>query len=684
MQTISISKDFKRGATKAILSIVFFVFVYIILIMAAVALTVACGYAGIMLIMAKPAFFTLMLGAGLMGMGVLIIIFLVKFIFTKTTADNSQLIEISKNEEPELFAFIETIVKEVNTDFPKKVFISSQVNASVFYDSGFWSMFLPVKKNLHIGLGLMNAVTVNEFKGILAHEFGHFSQRSMKVGSYVYNVNYVLHNMLYDNTGYEKIIGRWANISGYFSIFVIGGIKMISGIQWVLGRVYNVVNINYMALSREMEFHADEVAAHVAGPQALATSLVRLDLANHSLNSVLNFYGDKIADNLKPADIFEHHQYVMTFSANQYGLHFEHGLPQVTLATKNMFNKSRLAFEDQWATHPSDNDRIKRLESLNITVQNTDTRPALSLFADKEKTKAKVTEHLFSQIEYKGTTLSHALHDFSVEYEQLQAKNTLPKKYNNFYDELPLATLNINTLNLEESKYTNEAKLFDRESVNLVYEVSGLEADLQTLNRLVSGEITIKSFNYNDVRYSYKDAPQLIPAINAMIVDKKLNLDALHNTIHSFYYALAQKAGKETLYVQKLAAYHNYKATIERNIEILNEVYNLTFFVNQSNSYETIEANMRSLNVKETEFKKVVAELLENPDYVAENNTAANEIFTAYINLNDPYFIKPDYNDEALGILFNCLNNYNAAVYNVLFNLKKDFLDFQGSLANHN
>jgi len=682
MQTVTISKDFKRGATKAILSIVFFVFVYILLMLTAVALTIACGYAGIMLIAAKPAFFTLMIGAGLVGMGVLIIIFLVKFIFSKTKADNSHLIEINKSDEPELFAFIDDIVKKVNTDFPKKVFISSEVNASVFYDSGFWSMFFPVKKNLHIGLGLMNAVTINEFKGILAHEFGHFSQRSMKVGSYVYNVNHVLHNMLYDNDGYEKIIGRWANISGYFSLFVLGGVKMVSGIQWVLGKVYHVVNINYMALSREMEFHADEVAAHVAGPQALATSLVRMDLASHSLNSVLNFYNDKIAENLKPKDIFAQHHYVMAFSATEYGLKFEHGLPVVTLDTKSRFNKSKLTFEDQWASHPSDNDRIKRLESLTIAVQNTDTRPALSLFADKDKIQARVTEHLFSSIEYSGDTLSHAVHDFSVEYDQLRTKNSFPKKYNNFYDDLPLAPFDVN--NLSYDKQLTEADLFNNDVINDVYEIIGIEYDLKVIAQLASGEINLKSFDYNGVRYNQAGTQQLIPALNAMLTDKKLALSDYNNAIYSYYYTLAQNTGAEKIYLEKLAAYHDYNCKTEINIKVLQEMYNSTAFVNQTNSYETIEANMRAVSAKEPEFKKLMQDLMDNPVYIAQNDKLADEAFTKYLALDKPYFINPVYNEVALSILFGGLNHYNTAVYNVLFCLKKDFLDFQASLAAHN
>jgi Zn-dependent protease with chaperone function len=37
-------------------------------------------------------------------------------------------------------------------------------------------MFLPIKKNLQIGLGLVNSLNVSEFKAVMAHEFGHFTQ----------------------------------------------------------------------------------------------------------------------------------------------------------------------------------------------------------------------------------------------------------------------------------------------------------------------------------------------------------------------------------------------------------------------------------------------------------------------------------------------------------------------------
>jgi len=130
-------------------------------------------------------------------MGILVIIFLFRFVTVRHKTDLSGLMEITREQQPDLFAILDEVVTKVQTDFPRRVYLSYDVNASVFYDSSFWSMFLPVKKNLLIGMGLVNSVTIDEFKAILAHEFGHFSQRSMKVGSYVYHVNQVLHNLLF-------------------------------------------------------------------------------------------------------------------------------------------------------------------------------------------------------------------------------------------------------------------------------------------------------------------------------------------------------------------------------------------------------------------------------------------------------------------------------------------------------
>ena len=194
-KVIQPSPAFKNEVVKVAASIVFFILFYLVMVSLALGFAALCAFAGYSLMVAKPQFFTLMIGLGLAGLGVMVAFFMLKFIFKSNQTDRSNMLELQETDQPELFAFIRQLTTETKTPFPKRILLSADVNASVFYDSSFWSMFLPVKKNLVIGLGLVNCVNISEFKAILAHEFGHFSQRSMKLGSFVYNLNRIIHGL---------------------------------------------------------------------------------------------------------------------------------------------------------------------------------------------------------------------------------------------------------------------------------------------------------------------------------------------------------------------------------------------------------------------------------------------------------------------------------------------------------
>jgi Zn-dependent protease with chaperone function len=193
------NNEYKNEAIKVTASILFFAIIYLTLVFLAVVLAGFVSFIGIRIILFKPMFITIMLGFGLIGLGLMVIFFLIKFIFTSRKIDRSGYREIKREEFPELFGYIENIAAETKTPFPKKIYLSQDVNASVFYDSSFLSMFFPVRKNLLIGLGFVNSVNLSEFKAVIAHEFGHFSQHSMRLGSYVFNTNKIIYNMLYEN-----------------------------------------------------------------------------------------------------------------------------------------------------------------------------------------------------------------------------------------------------------------------------------------------------------------------------------------------------------------------------------------------------------------------------------------------------------------------------------------------------
>jgi len=117
---------------------------------------------------------------GLIAFSIMLFVFLLKFLFKKQKIHDPFNIQIKEDQHPKLFNFIRQLCKDTKAPFPKKVFVNHECNAAVFYNTTILSLFWPVKKNLLIGLGLIDFMNLSEFKAIVAHEFGHFSQKSMK------------------------------------------------------------------------------------------------------------------------------------------------------------------------------------------------------------------------------------------------------------------------------------------------------------------------------------------------------------------------------------------------------------------------------------------------------------------------------------------------------------------------
>jgi len=676
MKEIKVSAAFKTQTTKAILSINLFILTYLLMLVFAVGLTVLCVYGGIALVVSFPRLITLALGIGLASLGVLVLFFLLKFIFKSHKVDRSHLVEIKKTEEPQLFKMIEEIVKEVDTNFPKKVYLSTDVNASVFYDSSFWSMFFPIKKNLQIGLGLVNTVTKSELKAILSHEFGHFSQKTMKVGSYVYNVNQVIFNLLYDNENYNQLMQNWANASGYFSIFVVIAIKIIEGIQWVLRLIYSVVNKNYMALSREMEFHADEIAAHVTGYEPLKSSLLRLSLADHSFNSVLSFYERKIADNKKSENIFKEHLYVTNYLAQDSDIKIQHNLPQVSENELNKFNKSKLVIKDQWASHPSTEDRVARLEKTGLNATNIDYESANSLFTNIEKTQKLLNDKIFKAVVYTGECSTIPFETFQADFKNEFLKETFPKVYNGYYDNKNPLFFDVKSV--ESASFNNQLKeLFSDSKTELVYSAISLQSDIEAIKQISDKSSDIKTFDYDGIKYTKNDCKNLSLKLEKELAQLNEKIKANDIEIFKYFKIQEQKVNVhfdlENLYTQ----FFNYDKEFDAKYGLYNQLSSALQFVNYTTPTEKIEANFKDIEQLELKLKNGIEELLKNAEYQSEITKIMNDNFELYLSKKWKYFESGIYFNKNLEMLFAAINNYAFLLSRGYFLIKKKLLNYQ-------
>ena len=669
------SSQFKQEVLRVLLAIILFILTYLLLMTTAIGFAMVCAVGGFLLVSSFPNFLTLTVGIGLFGLGVMVIFFLFKFLFKRNKTDRSHLIELSESDQPELFSFIRTLTQETQSQFPKKIYLSSEVNASVFYDSGFWSMFLPIRKNLQIGLGLVNSVNLSEFKAILAHEFGHFSQKSMKLGSYVYNVNHVIYNMLYDNEGYGRTLESWASISGYFAFFANITIKIVAGIQWVLQKVYAVVNKSYMALSRQMEFHADAVSAYVSGSDHLVSSLRRLELSDASYNRLLEYYEQMRVRNLKPDNIYPQHLWIMKHVAEQHGILVENELPHVNGNSFAASSKSRLVIKDQWASHPSIDDREAHLRKLNIPAERT-IASAWTIFKDPYSLQKRMTEKLYAQVQFEQTPETLDIDLFHKMYNADAEKYQLNNRYKGFFNYRHISTVTLKNLAPVEEKSLEE--ILDESTLSLPYEIDGLKSDLHNLNLIRQKEIPVKEFEFAGNRFRRSHSSQVITGLEAELSRAENALIERDRKVVSFFIDAASRHGQaERLrqrYSELFQTTESAEEDLKKHAQMMQDIGPIYYSNLPLTEVQIVIAKVKN---NEIGIKERLEQIISNSEYCKFINESDQKVVTEYLSKNHEYFRDPSFNTEALDLLMQAMNIYHTVVSERSFTLKKDLLEWQ-------
>lgn len=680
---INVSADFKRKAAKTAFSLVWFGFAYLLLVSLALALTIGCAYGGMLLVVLKPMFVTLMVGLGLIGMGILVLVFLLKFVLNKHSIDRSNLVQVHEEEEPALFDFIAKVVAETGTEFPKRVYLSADVNASVFYDSSFWSMFFPVRKNLQIGVGLVNAVTLLELKAILAHEFGHFSQRSMKLGSYVYHVNHMIYNLLYENDSYDSLVSRWANASGFFAVFAGLAVKLVQGIQWILRKLYESVNVTYLGLSREMEFHADAVAANVVGAQPLVAALLRLELANYALDGVVSYYYERIPHGIISRNVYPKQKRLMNFLAAKSRLSIKHGFPVVTLAQVKRYNKSKLVVVDQWASHPGMEERITALSGFQLVKEKDTYMPASDVFSNVQGIQQAMTSHLFSLVARSDEMIYEGEKEFLDAYMKRSRANTFHEIFNGYYDNKSPGTIGLEASSPEVIDHHGESSvedLFGDDKVDLIYSSIALEHDRAVLDGLLEGNQQIQSFDYNGVKYAVKHTQEVVEQLAAQLEEYRKRVIHNDRQIFSYFIKLASELGKEDTYLAIYRAFQKQDVAYERRYNRYTDILRATRFMRYKLSRAEVEMKIGELSTVEKAFKMQLADLIGQPDYLNVLTPQTKEHFLEYLSRDWQYFHAGEYNGYAVEVMHMAIHGYAEVLSNAYFVAKKTLLDFKAQL----
>jgi Zn-dependent protease with chaperone function len=334
---------------------------------------------------------TLLGKVGAVAISVMFFGFLVKFIFKSSEQVAPGHLEVTEKEQPVLFAFIRQICQETGAPFPHKVYLNHEMNACVFYHHNFWNLFFPTKKNLLIGLGLVNQLNLTEFKAVLAHEFGHFSQRTMALGSYIYVANRVIYDMVYTRDKWDELLAEWQQAD--FRLAIFGWI--LGAVVWVVRKlmvgIFQVINLVNASLSRQMEFNADAVAVSVTGSDAIVRALYKLVAGDAVISQTMQDLYQADRRNLHARDLFFHQSDTLAYLRQRDA---SLGNPPPSNAQQMIFSETDSGAVNMYASHPPMHQRERHAKQLYVPGLNDD-RSAWLAFAGAEALRQTVTRQFY-------------------------------------------------------------------------------------------------------------------------------------------------------------------------------------------------------------------------------------------------------------------------------------------------
>lgn len=374
---------------------------------------------------------------------------LIKGLFNRGGPDRTMQVEITADEHPLLFSFIERLTDEVGAPTPHRVFVTPEVTAAAMQELSLLNLIVPPKKNLLIGLGLVNMLNLSEFKAVLGHEFGHFSQKTTRLSAYVYVAFRVMHNLIEGEDWLDRLIHNARRVNtdaGGTALFQFAFLVCVGGPVWVTRKIligmFYLLNLAYLSLSRQNEFHADRVAVSVAGSNAIVHALARLDFSSQALEQAANDLETASQHRLYTSDLF-HHQTTAAARLRQTKKKPRLGMPPALERPEE--GKSVQVFDEDadadtgipemWSTHPNNFDREENAKAVFVSAVEDERSPWI-LFSDVEALKERAT-YKFYRLAFevkKSVELSSAA-KVQAFIDDEYAEITYDPKYHGAYDD---------------------------------------------------------------------------------------------------------------------------------------------------------------------------------------------------------------------------------------------------------
>lgn len=504
--------------------------------------------------------------------------FMLKAVLSVRSTLPAGLTEVSDKEQPRLFAFLRELADAAGAPRPHRVFLSDRVNASVFYDLSLINLIMPSRKNLEIGLPLVNAMPLGELRAVLAHEFGHFAQQSMAVGRWVYVARQVASDLVARRDKFDGFLNGLANADLRLRVFMWLPQLVVWSIRSLVESAFRLVVVAESALSREMEMQADLVAVSLTGSDALVHALHRLRAADDAWGRAVGFVRGERAQGRATRDAFAVQSHITQrmgslLAGEGYGE--VPPLPQDNPAAHRIFKPELAQPPKMWQSHPLNHEREANAKRLYVAAA-IDQASAWSLFSDpaglRERMSAGLLEGEWDK-EAGETELEASLRKLGTYYRREQ----FHERYSGAYfgralarhaaDHHKLAT----PVDPQRPARLEQAATFYPASLrDDMRQLRLLAAEREQLQALLDGRAHLSgaSVQLRGVSYRARDVPVALVHVGEEIAAVEGRLQAHDRMVRGWHQSMAaQLGGGWREYLGGLLALLHYAEHTEANLE---------------------------------------------------------------------------------------------------------------------
>ena len=242
------------------------------------------------------------------------------------------------------------------------------------------------------------------------------------------------------------------------------------------------------------------------------------------------------------------------------------------------FQTRRINIKNQWASHPTREDREEHLNSLHIEATQ-EHESAWMIFDNPEKLQKEITNILYRNAPANLKVRSIPGIEFKERFLNSVVSNKLPEEFNGYYENQKLNEMDLNKILTGSDEVqiikSEFEKLFSAEKIAMRKQLNSNEEDAQLLQAIINKQIDVKNLDFDGEKYKKDDAPSLLEKLNAEIEIQKKEIQLHEERIVRFFFKAAGKTGAENTLKEKYTTLFENQKKADLTLAIGRQVINI-------------------------------------------------------------------------------------------------------------